>query len=229
MNILVVDDENLIRYSLSKTLADRNILVLTAASGTEALAEIRKYAFDVCILDLHLPDMSGLDIIRILRAMSPTTKIIVISGEFLTQENRKMVQDNAILFLEKPFDLELLKSFIHLLYNPLNTTVNSVLRDREDRGEAERRRHFRTADERLLLCSTFPSSGARSTYDLELRARLRDISSSGAGICTQQALVPGCRIRLFDGIMAQEGTVQWSTTTCQQGMYNIGIQFTPAA
>jgi len=85
--ILVVDDENLIRYSLSATFRDPAFAVRTAASGREALDAIREEIFDVCILDLHLPDMSGIDILQVLRAAAAESVSAALLWAIMRQES----------------------------------------------------------------------------------------------------------------------------------------------
>lgn len=105
-NILIVDDEYLIRFTLSVTLARDNAQVKAVATGTEALREIKGLCYDLCILDLHLPDANGLDIMKTILAVSPKTKIIMITGYELDDEFRRSLQAQGCCFLLKPFGLD---------------------------------------------------------------------------------------------------------------------------
>jgi DNA-binding NtrC family response regulator len=109
--ILIVDDEFLILYALSKTLIDDDREIITASNGRDALREIGNRCYDLCLLDLHLPDMNGLDIMKKLREVSPATKIIIITGSVITDVMMKSIQENAHLLLPKPFDVEQVKAF----------------------------------------------------------------------------------------------------------------------
>jgi DNA-binding response OmpR family regulator len=219
LKILVVDDENLIRYCLSATFKDPSISVRTAASGKEALLAIREDFFDICILDLHLPDMSGIDIMQMIRVSSPKAKIVVISGESLTRETRRIVEENAGLYLEKPFDLDEVRSY-----------VNQVRDQREDKGipmkewsaAANKRRHVRTAVDRLIRFSAVAPDGEAKAIDLE--AKLRDISEGGMRIFTEHLLEPGWWLMVSDGGRMNEGVVRWSKAAQQTGTYYAGIQ-----
>ncbi len=62
--ILIVDDEFLINYSLSATFQAKDTEVTTAADGATALKAISENHFDLCFLDIHLPDISGLEIMK---------------------------------------------------------------------------------------------------------------------------------------------------------------------
>ena len=107
--ILIVDDEFLILYALSKTLIGDDREIITASNGQDALREINDRSYDLCLLDLHLPDMNGLDIMKKLREVSPATKIIIITGSVVTDVMMKSIQENAHLLLPKPFDLDQVK------------------------------------------------------------------------------------------------------------------------
>ena len=78
--ILIVDDENLMRYSLTATFKDADADVMSAATGEEALQAIGRNRFDLCFLDIHLPDMNGLDIMRYLHARCRETRIVMMTG-----------------------------------------------------------------------------------------------------------------------------------------------------
>jgi DNA-binding response OmpR family regulator len=78
--LLVVDDEAAVLFTLTRMLQSRGYMVSPATNGTEALALILRDSFELLLIDLHLPDMSGLDIARHMRAHQPEAAIILISG-----------------------------------------------------------------------------------------------------------------------------------------------------
>jgi DNA-binding NarL/FixJ family response regulator len=82
LRVLVVDDHTLLRQVLRAALAghDRLQVVGEAATGAGALSEARRLAPDVVVLDLGLPDMEGLEVIRRLRAELPATEIVVLTS-----------------------------------------------------------------------------------------------------------------------------------------------------
>ena len=114
-NILIVDDEFLIRYSLSQSLLGDDREVITASNGREALMEIQGRCIDLCLLDLQLPDINGLDIMKKLGEISPATRIIIITGSVITDAMMKSIQENAHHLLTKPFDLDEVKSSVDRL------------------------------------------------------------------------------------------------------------------
>ena len=103
--ILIVDDEALILYSLSMMLDNNDREVTTVASGKAALEEINNHHYDLCLLDVHLPDMNGLDIMKIIKVVSPTTKIIIMTASEIAYTKMQLIRENAHYFMPKPFDL----------------------------------------------------------------------------------------------------------------------------
>jgi DNA-binding NtrC family response regulator len=78
--ILVVDDEEAIRLTLETLLQRRGYEVTTAASGAEALALIEQRVFDLLLLDLKMPGLSGLDVARRARVLQPAVAILFLTG-----------------------------------------------------------------------------------------------------------------------------------------------------
>ena len=114
--ILIVDDENLICYALTAALRREDTCARSVSCGKDALAEMDHTVYDLCILDINLPDMSGLDIMKTVKKVSPATKIIIMTGGVVSPEMLKSIQENANLLLPKPFDLDRVKSFVeHIL------------------------------------------------------------------------------------------------------------------
>ena len=79
MRVLVVDDDDDIRAFLGSVLAKQSITVVTAGSGAEAMSVLGREAFDVVLLDLRLPDASGLDVLRWAKEADVDTEFIVLT------------------------------------------------------------------------------------------------------------------------------------------------------
>jgi two-component system, NtrC family, response regulator PilR len=112
VKILLVDDENLILYSLSATLSHVGSMVTAVSNGKDALEEIHRTTYDICFLDVHLPDANGLDLMRIVREVSPSTKIIIMTAVELNERQFEDLRSNGGQFLPKPFDLEEVRSIV---------------------------------------------------------------------------------------------------------------------
>lgn len=103
--VLVVDDEDLIVYSLSHTLRDEGLLVSGVGSAEEALGRIEAGVYDLCFLDLQLPGINGLSALRCIKALRPETKVVLMTASVLGQDDTSLIADLADGFLAKPFDL----------------------------------------------------------------------------------------------------------------------------
>jgi len=78
--ILLVDDEAPIRMTLERLLQRRGYVVMVAASGEEALTQLAQHRFDLLLLDLRLPRISGLDIARHAQSLQPAPAILLLTG-----------------------------------------------------------------------------------------------------------------------------------------------------
>ncbi|MBD3258502.1 response regulator [candidate division GN15 bacterium] len=107
--ILVVDDEEIIREFLVEVLEDYDVTI--ACDGAEAIDKIKEQQFDLVITDLRMPRVSGEEVVKSVREVSPETKVIVISGYSSLYTVSQSVNHGACAFLSKPFSInELLQS-----------------------------------------------------------------------------------------------------------------------
>ena len=104
--VLIVDDERGIRDLLTVVLTQKGLLCETAANGRTALARAREHDYDLAILDLRLPDMSGLDLARTLRQRQ--MRILFLSGLAEVEDVCEAVRLQADDFLLKPVAIPVL-------------------------------------------------------------------------------------------------------------------------
>src|SRR5579883_2075685 len=83
--LLVIDDEESVRYSFRRAFEGGDVVVLTAGTGGAGLEQAREHNPDVVVLDLQLPDGSGLDFLPQLQALDPKRPIIFITAHGTTQ------------------------------------------------------------------------------------------------------------------------------------------------
>lgn len=117
-NILVVDDEPLISQVLNRILTDEGHRVTTAGTAKEALELIHHREFDIILLDIKLPDMSGIEVYQYLAQMSQyhTDKIIFITGDVMGTDTANFFSHNQSHYITKPFNTEQLKTLVkHVL------------------------------------------------------------------------------------------------------------------
>ena len=103
--ILIVDDEVQLRRAVTRSLQGHGYDTREAASGSEALASVESYRPDVVLLDLMLPDMTGVDVCRSVRA-TRQTPIIILSVVGEEQAKVAALDEGADDYLTKPFGMD---------------------------------------------------------------------------------------------------------------------------
>lgn len=101
--VLIVDDERNIRLTLSMALETLKIPVDTAENGEEALQKLAETPFKLMLLDLKLPDIDGLEVLRRVVDKHPDTKVIIITAYGSIEVAVEAMKMGAIDFLQKPF------------------------------------------------------------------------------------------------------------------------------
>jgi two-component system, NtrC family, response regulator AtoC len=104
--VLLVDDEDTIRLFLEKTLREEGYDAITAATGTEALERTRGELPDLVLLDLKLPDMSGLDVLRQIKEEVPEVCVIMLTAFGDIETAVTAMKKGAFDFVSKPVNLE---------------------------------------------------------------------------------------------------------------------------
>ncbi len=108
IRVLLVDDEVGFVDVIAKRMSRRNIDVLKAYSGAEALQAMRKNEFDVVVLDLKMEDMDGIEVLKILKKMAPHLAVIMLTGHGSETAARDGIRFGAADYLTKPCDLDML-------------------------------------------------------------------------------------------------------------------------
>lgn len=101
--ILVVDDEATVCKSIRQALLRDDYEIDTALSGESALELEAAKPYDVMIVDLMMPGLSGLDLLRMLKARNPRARVIIVTGYPTMKNTLQAMQLGAMDFLPKPF------------------------------------------------------------------------------------------------------------------------------
>ncbi len=104
--ILVCDDDAGMRETLEAVLTDDGYEVCAAADGAEALAQLRKHPFQVMLLDLRMPDASGIELLPRIKLLAPDVAVIIMTAYGTIKNAVEAVRQGAFDFVTKPFELE---------------------------------------------------------------------------------------------------------------------------
>lgn len=111
MKILVVDDELIIRKLLYDILTNEGHEVFVAKGGGEAIDQSRKNAFDLILSDVHMPDITGLEVVTTVREFDQRV-VFVMMDSFPDVLSQLAQERGAITCIHKPFALEELRSIV---------------------------------------------------------------------------------------------------------------------
>src|SRR3989441_723840 len=103
-SVLVIDDEKNIRALLAKVVSQDQVEVYSAGTGAEGMQMADEHEPDLVLLDLRLPDTSGLKVLRLLRARHPEAIVIMMTAFGQVESAVEAIKSGATDYLEKPFD-----------------------------------------------------------------------------------------------------------------------------
>ncbi len=110
--ILVADDEESMRWVLSKSLTKQGYQVDLASNGREALLLSRKQTYDLAVLDIKMPGLSGLELLSKFKEECPQALVIIMTAESSMKNAVEAMKRGAYDYLTKPFDLDALDAII---------------------------------------------------------------------------------------------------------------------
>lgn len=102
-SVLIVDDEKNIRLTLSEVLADMDLRVETASDGEAALAALDRESYWLILLDLKMPGLEGMDVLRWVRKKRPEIDVVIITAHGTIDNAVEAMKLGAVDYLRKPF------------------------------------------------------------------------------------------------------------------------------
>ena len=127
MRLLVIEDDDTLRESLAAQLADAGYAVEQAADGREGLYFAMEYPVDLAIIDLGLPEVSGLDIIREARDKGKTYPILILTARDRWQDKVDGLSAGADDYVVKPFHFEEVGARVHALLRRSGGWASSMM------------------------------------------------------------------------------------------------------
>ena len=226
--ILIIDGQELMRYGLQKALSQDMIEVDTAATAGEAKVALRSCTYDLCLIDIFLPDDSGLQLMEAIRDTCPEMKIIMMTSsdsdlnDDLNEKINNAKEKKTCHFLCKPFDLSQLKDVIFRVLKE-DSDDQTVDWFEENFAIISRRRVERKKmSKKIDFCVSMINDGQvkRRTFTAETV----DISDDGIGLLSPYPLKPSDVISFDENVGRKSGVVVWSSILNGQ-QCKTGIRF----
>ena len=129
--ILIVDDDVALQESLVTILENEGYYIETARTGEEAKAKVKSGYYNIALLDIMLPDMTGIELLSKINVLSPRTKKLVLTGYPNASSAIRAVNEKADAYLVKPFDpvelIALIEEHLNQQREELEYTQEKVL------------------------------------------------------------------------------------------------------
>jgi two-component system NtrC family response regulator len=189
--ILVVDDEPEILAIISEMLSSSNFRCDTASKGREALDILRRHQYDLLITDVRLPDISGIDILRIVGKKYPLMPVIVVTGFASIESTKEAMRLGAVDYIPKPFSAQaVLSSVEHILASSMYVTRKGgthqiIYRSKNMENVIDLVRKVSKTDSTVLITGesgTGKELFARSLHQMSYRSGQQFVSVNSGGV-----------------------------------------------
>jgi FixJ family two-component response regulator len=111
--ICILDDDASVRHSIERLLDSDGLKALSFEHAKDLLAHTRSHAVALAVVDVWMPETSGLEVLARLNEVSPATKVIVMTGRETPAIRAAALEGGAFAFVVKPFDDEAFLSLVH--------------------------------------------------------------------------------------------------------------------
>jgi len=125
-NILVVDDEKNIRRTFAMVLEGEGYTVATAETGEDSLVQYREHRPDAVILDVKLPGIDGIEVLRRVKKTQPAIEVIILTGHGSEADKKVCMELGAFAYLQKPVDIDELSGTIKAAHDKIRRTRDNM-------------------------------------------------------------------------------------------------------
>ena len=112
-SMLLVDDDEFLRERMSRAMTSRGYSVRTASNGDEALGLLSEHSFEFAVVDLKMPGMSGLELLKELKRQSPETRVVMLTGYGSIANTVEAMREGAENYVTKPADADQVLEAFH--------------------------------------------------------------------------------------------------------------------
>lgn len=124
--ILVIDDEEIIRHLLSRTLGEKGYEIEIAKDGSVALGKIKRNFFNLLIADLKMPKIDGMEVLKEIKKGNPYIEVIIITGYPTIESAVEAIKIGAYDFISKPFDIQEMESTVSRCLEKQKFALNHI-------------------------------------------------------------------------------------------------------
>jgi DNA-binding NtrC family response regulator len=140
IKILVVDDEIAFANTLAQRLKMRDYKVGTAHDGEQALAKLKEEEPDVIVLDLKMPGMHGMDVLKKIKKVYPDIQVIILTGHGTDEDEEEAKRLGGFDFMKKPADIDHLEHKIRRAFQEkLERTMSAIAFTEEEEFDTARK------------------------------------------------------------------------------------------
>lgn len=226
-HILVVDDDQLILYALAKILKNDGYDVVTAATAAEAVEKLSYCPYDMCLLDIHLPDLNGLDLMDVIKEMCPRTKVVIMTASHvdsaeLSEKNSMAMANRASHFIPKPFNLCDIFEVVQQVLNGGENLLAGFSFTGNGFEKKSRKKVRKRYIENIFFQMSVIEHGDYTRKSLE--AQTVDISDDGIGLLTPRPLKELQIISFDEKLDNRTGVVAWSKMIDEENC-RVGVRF----
>lgn len=180
LRILVVDDEPTLRLGFAYALSGSSTIVETAPNGRAALDRLARDPFDIVILDLRMPELDGIAVIKTLRHRGSKIPVVLCSAALTPKAAINAIRHGVVDFLLKPVKPTDLREIIdHVLYNGVDAQSRALKAAREGNAEMA-----------VQILEEACEPDTQSASWLKVFRSIRDHGASGDMIAPEETITP---------------------------------------
>jgi two-component system response regulator YesN len=186
-HLMIVDDEPIICNGLRASIPWQSLgfqVAATAGSGVEALALLRSHPVDAILLDIQMPEMNGLEMIRVIRKTDPNLKVIIISGYSNFEYARESIKLRVEDYLLKPID----PKQVAAVFTALRARLDEERRPLEPAAPAYERIDPQKYAQSLIACIERGEPEQAKEEGESFLRRLRPLPAEDAASCCREVL-----------------------------------------
>ena len=120
LKILVVDDDESIRFSFRQVLAKEDHQAIIVENGSLALEQVKKHQFDLAFVDLKMPGVDGMEVLKQIRNLSSKSDVVIITGFGTIATAVEAMKFGAYDYIQKPFSVETIRQVLNKIVEKKN-------------------------------------------------------------------------------------------------------------